>query len=86
LTLMTSLNCGVDVLCLRAVEPDLTGERSIRVMMKLCGHSGCHLAGFFGQARPKSEICLLVPGLASKRGMAVRERTAAKGYGRSRTS
>jgi len=26
IAVMTSLNCGGDVLCLRAVEPDLTGE------------------------------------------------------------
>jgi len=25
---MTSLNCGVDVLCLRAVEPDSTGQHA----------------------------------------------------------
>jgi hypothetical protein len=26
IAVMTSLNCGVEVLCLRAVEPDSTGE------------------------------------------------------------
>jgi hypothetical protein len=26
IAVMTSLNCGVDVLCLRPVEPDSTGE------------------------------------------------------------
>ena len=25
---MTSLNCGIDVLCLRAVEPDSTGQHA----------------------------------------------------------
>jgi len=28
IVVMTSLNCGVDVLCLRAVEPDSTGEHA----------------------------------------------------------
>jgi hypothetical protein len=28
IAVMTSLNCGVDVLCLRAVEPDATGEHA----------------------------------------------------------
>jgi hypothetical protein len=29
IAVMTSLNCGVDVLCLRAVEPDPTGEGAV---------------------------------------------------------
>jgi hypothetical protein len=29
IAVMTSLNCGVDVLCLRAVEPDSTGEGAV---------------------------------------------------------
>jgi hypothetical protein len=28
IAVMTSLNCGLDVLCLRAVEPDATGEHA----------------------------------------------------------
>jgi hypothetical protein len=28
IAVMTSLNCGVDVLCLRAVEPDLTHQHA----------------------------------------------------------
>jgi hypothetical protein len=29
---MTNLNCGVDVLCLRSVEPDSTGESRTRLL------------------------------------------------------
>jgi hypothetical protein len=28
IAVLTSLNCGVDVLCLRTVEPDATGEHA----------------------------------------------------------
>jgi hypothetical protein len=28
IAVMTSLNCGVDVICLRAVEPDSTGQHA----------------------------------------------------------
>jgi hypothetical protein len=28
IAVMTSLNCGVDVLCLRAIEPDSTGQHA----------------------------------------------------------
>jgi hypothetical protein len=28
IAVLTSLNCGVEVLCLRAVEPDVTGEHA----------------------------------------------------------